>query len=271
MAPLGITTRLLLERGLNAFGLCELPLLTLEAWLSRIGGSLDGATWCYGGLNHLGWFWNVRLDNKDVLQMLADVPVQGDPTPVDKITVEKYQAAPLRYFYEVFDREAGARLGMVRSPNRARHLMDLSERLVERFSSEPGTEMGVGEFRPTPWLDRAVAPIASALLGGPIHQGFVNLRNGTHIPELPPDIVVEVAATFTSRGASSVAPGPLPEPVARFLNSMAQAELLTYRAAHEHDTGLLEVAIRALPYPISEREVQQLASLAKAGPPQERR
>jgi alpha-galactosidase/6-phospho-beta-glucosidase family protein len=127
--------------------------------------------------------------------------------------------------------------------------------------------MGPDDIRPTPWLDRAVAPIASALLGGPIHQGFVNLQNGVHLPELPPEIVVEVGATFTSRGTSSVAPGPLPDQVVRFLDPLAQSELLTYRAALERDPGLLEDAIRALPYPIPEHEVEQLAKLARASPP----
>jgi 6-phospho-beta-glucosidase len=266
MAPLGITTRLLLDRGLAASGVCELPLVTLESWLANLNGSSSGATWRYGGLNHLGWFWNVRMSDQDVLGLLADAQAAGEPGPVDRPTIDAYQAAPLRYFYEIFDRQAGQRLGLERPPHRARHLLQLSETLIQQFSSDAGVEVG-DEVRPTPWLDRAVAPITAALLGGSPHRGFVNLRNGDHIPELPPELVVEVAATYTSSGVSSVVPGPLPKPVARFLGSVAEAELLTFQAAEERNPGLLEEAMKALPLPIAGPAIKELVALAQIDPP----
>jgi 6-phospho-beta-glucosidase len=266
MAPLGITTRLLLARGLAASGVCELPLVTLESWMAHLKRSLSSASWCYGGLNHLGWFWNVRVAKEDVLRLLADAQAPGDPGPVDRSTIDAYQAAPLRYFYEIFDREAGRRLGLERPPNRARQLRQLSETLIQRFSSNAGVEVGE-EVRPTPWLDRAVAPITAAFLGGSPHRGFVNLRNGDHLPGLPPELVVEVAATYTSSGASSVVPGPLPKPVSRFLGRVAEVEMLTFRAAHERDPGLLDEAMKALPLPIAGQDLKELVALAQVDPP----
>jgi 6-phospho-beta-glucosidase len=264
MAPLGITTRFLLEQELNAFGLCELPLLTIESWLAATLHSWVEVTWRYGGLNHLGWFWDVRAGGEDVLHRLAaDSSAIFGAAPIDRPTLERYHAAPLRYFYEVIDREAGRRLGLERPPERARRLIELADALFRRFSETPGVQAPEEESRPTPWLDRAVAPVVSSLLGGPSHGGFVNLRNGKLLPELPPELVVEVAATFSPSGARPVLPGPLPGPVVDFLRAIGRSEALTFRAADRQDPSLLPDAIRALPLRIREAEVQELAALAQ--------
>jgi 6-phospho-beta-glucosidase len=264
MAPLGITTRFLLQRGLDAFGLCELPLVTMERWLARVGASATEAKWRYGGLNHLGWFWEVRLGDRDLLACVAGAMTSpGDPSPVDQSTIERYEAAPLRYFYEVFDREAGRRLGLERQPGRARQLIDLSDALVRRYSAAPGLDAAEAEARSTPWLDRAVAPIVSALLTGRAHASFVNLRNEQRIPELPSAAVVELAATFSSSGAHPVTPGPLPARVAEFLRRVSHSEELSFLAAERREPGLLHEAIRALPLPIPESTVEELGRLAR--------
>ncbi|HEX2220498.1 MAG TPA: hypothetical protein VHG35_16960 [Gemmatimonadales bacterium] len=263
MAPLGITTRLLLEQGLDAFGLCELPLLTLESWLSATGHSPLDATWQYAGLNHLGWFWDVRAGADDVLSQLTARGVAPGAAPVDGPTVERWGAAPLRYFYDVVDREAGRRIGVERPANRARHLIELTDALLHRFSESPGEEAPEESARPTPWLNRALAPAVSCFLGGPPQEGFVNLRNGTLLPQLPPELVVEVAATFSSGGARPVAPGPLPAPVADFLVAMGRSEMLTFEAAGRQDPALLADAIRALPLGIREADIPELVALAR--------
>ncbi len=264
MAPLGLTTRFLLEQGLDTLGLCELPMSTLEGWLAATSHSAAEATWRYAGLNHLGWFWDVRAGGEDILRRLAaDSTAGSGAPPVDGPTLARFHAAPLRYFYDVVDREAGRRLGLERSPGRPRQLSELADVLLRRFAETPGCAAPEEAARPTPWLDRAVAPVVSALLGGPPHDGFVNLRNGTLLPELPAELVVEVAASFSRSGTRPVAPGPLPAPVADFLRSMGRSEMLAYLAAGKQDPALLADAIRALPLAIGEADVQALAELAQ--------
>jgi alpha-galactosidase/6-phospho-beta-glucosidase family protein len=145
-------------------------------------------------------------------------------------------------------------------------LIAVSEALFQQFSRFPGMDAKEGDIRPTPWLDRALAPVASALLGGSAHAGFANLRNGEMIPELSSDLVVEVAATYTTAGAAPKKPGPLPPAVADFLGRVAEVDRLTYQASTERDPGLLAAAIRALPLPIPDSTISELASLAQSGP-----
>jgi 6-phospho-beta-glucosidase len=265
MGPLGITTRLLLDRKLYTYGLCELPDTTVRFWLSRLDRSAETPTWHYGGLNHLGWFWNFHVGRRDALAQLADALRSGDPYPVDRATLDEFQAAPLRYFYQIFRPELALEQGLVRSSNRARELRELSERLIAQFEREPGSDLPPGT-RPTPWLERAVAPVSAALLGGVPHHGFVNVINADLLPELPPELVIEVAAIFDRNGVSPIKPGPLPPPVARFLAQAGRAESLAYQASITRNGELLEATMRSLPLAISSEHAKELALLAQQTP-----
>ncbi|MBA3497250.1 MAG: hypothetical protein H0T86_09105, partial [Gemmatimonadales bacterium] len=94
-------------------------------------------------------------------------------------------------------------------------------------------------------------------------EGVANIRNEDRIPELPADLVVELAATFTAEGVRLVCPGPLPPPVAAFLRLVGHSEALAFGAAERQDPGLLAEAIRALPLPIPEAAAWKLAALAR--------
>jgi 6-phospho-beta-glucosidase len=268
MAPLGITTRLLLDRGLAALGLCELPAMTLHHWLVRADRSAEDARWHYAGLNHLGWFWDLVVESRDLLQALAgSAELTREGFPIDGPTLEHYHAAPLRYYYEIFDVDARARLGMQRRPGRAQELSALANTLLGRFAAAPGADAPESDRRPTPWLDLAVAPIAAAMLDGPSHLSFVNLRNGDLLPELPPEQIVELTATFGGAEVRPVRPGPLPPEVAGFLHEVGEVEALTYRAAVQRDPDLLTQAMSALPLRIGRAEAHELAALARQDVP----
>jgi alpha-galactosidase/6-phospho-beta-glucosidase family protein len=271
MAPLGITTRLLLDVGLCAIGLCELPVVTLQDWLSRAQAPADQTRWQYGGLNHLGWFWDVRHRGCDLLQLLADEKdTVRNEYPVDREILNRFQAAPLRYYYQIFDAQARARTRLEQRPNRAGELARLAGALIRYFAESPGSHPGEEQLRPTPWLDLAVAPIAAALLNGPPHAGFANVRNAGRIPELPAEAVVELAARFTEQGCETVSPGPLPIPVASFLSQVAAVDNYAYSAATQREPQDLLKAIQAMPLPISVEAAVALAELARKRPPEGR-
>jgi len=105
VAPLGLTTRVLCAAGLSAVGVCELPAVTLDDLCGDAGAE---AQFEYAGFNHLGWFWNVRAGDR---QLLPEAVRRGT---VDALTFADMGAAPLRYYYEIFDVAAGGRLGLVR-------------------------------------------------------------------------------------------------------------------------------------------------------------
>jgi len=182
VAPLGMTTRWCLEYGLDAVGLCELPTLTERR--------LDPGPWCYAGLNHVGWFWRPSA--------AAGAPPPG---PIcDRQVWDRFGAAPLAYYYRVFDVQAGARIGVSAPPGRAEVLASLSAHLFSRYAERPGEQVPEAAVRPTPWFDEAVAPVLVACFGGAPHQGYANVVNRGRLPFVPPDVVVELRASFSAVG-----------------------------------------------------------------------
>jgi 6-phospho-beta-glucosidase len=255
IAPLGLTTRLLLEHGLEAVGVRELPAVTLAALAAAARVDTEAMSFEYAGLNHLGWLWDVYAGKVDVLERACAAHA------VDAPTLMTYGAAPLRYFYEVFDRQAGRRLGLERTPGRDAQLAALAEQLLAHYRKAPGSEPAELAQRPTPWFDRALVPLLVACLGGASSTGFVNVRNahgasdfgepaGVFLDALPPSGIVEVPARLEGKRLELRRPTSPPPRVAQFLATVAAAEDLAYQAAHSRDRRLLRQALAALPLEI---------------------
>jgi 6-phospho-beta-glucosidase len=247
MAPLGVTTRLLIERGRRAVGLCELPAVTLARWRAAAGPAAEGAPpLCYAGLNHLGLFWSPERPacaHPVVRAAIARREVTED-------IVERYGGAPLHYVLEVFEVEAARALGRARVPGRARELAAHAAALLQRFADEPGARIAELERRSTPWFERAVAPALHAVLGGPAYEAALDLPNAGRLAEAPDEVVVELAGSWTADRAALDPVAERPPAVRALLARLAAAEDLAYRAARGRDPGLLGEALDALPLPV---------------------
>jgi 6-phospho-beta-glucosidase len=256
VAPLGVTTRLLLDEGLPAVGVCELPTVTLERLLAAAGADLTAARFDYAGLNHLGWFWNVRAGDVDVLARAAQLGL------IDAHTLDRFAAAPLKYFYEVFAPAAAERLGLARDPERAATLARVSDRLLEHYRGNG--DVAPESLRPTPWFDRALVPMLAACAGGPPFAGFANLRNtgGAIAPSLPAEAVVETATSIAD-GALVPRPWGQPPPqVERFLGQTALAEAMAFAAARAQSPALVRRALETLPLDVPRAALDGLVARA---------
>lgn len=245
MAPLGITTRLLVDRGLRAVGLCELPDVT-RARLLEASADLPADSLAYAGLNHLGFFWPTP-DAGDCARralwaagracQLSDASHAGD-----------LGAVPLHYYLDVYAPEVARRIGRPpRRPGRAEALVDLHERMLARFAHRPGSDSSEPKARATPWFDLAVAPVIGARLLGRECSLYTNEPNGDVLPEVPGGVVVELPAVVTGVGSERRMPPPRPPAVREFLGRAGVAEDLAYRACVSRDRSMLADALRAAP------------------------
>ena len=228
MAPLGMTTAVLLEAGLDALGVCELPFVTREGLRHAAG---EGH---YGGLNHLGWFW--------------DLPRAPGVHPL------KYQA---RVFGGALPEDRPA------TPGRAEVLAALDARVAAQMARTPDT-VALGEAdRPTPWFEHALVPLLGARLGHGTHAGFANVPNSALLPGLPADQIVEVEAEFTGARRVLRPSGPLPEAEWPLLEAVARAERLGLAGARARDPARLTQALAALPYALTRTQLEALTALAR--------
>jgi 6-phospho-beta-glucosidase len=241
VAPLGVTTRYLLERGLDVIGLCELP-ATTERRLAT-AASYSGMKLHYAGFNHLGFFW----PDTATAAVLADTSVESGLT--DRETVEHFEAVPLRYYFEIFAPMKAEVLGFRRSATRARDLQNLSEEVFAAMSrgEDPGECLSA---RLTPWFDHVVMPFFASHPEVE-YEGFANVRNGARFSMLPADVVVELRVKIKCAATETCVPSEPPARVSAFLSAVGQSEDLVYRACMTEDQNeracLVRDALRCLP------------------------
>jgi 6-phospho-beta-glucosidase len=241
MAPLGVTTRLLVERGCPAVGLCELPALTLARWTAAARAGAPPLR--YAGLNHLGFWWSPEVPAIEHPVLRAAIE-RGEAT---EELVARYGGAPLHYVLDVYEVDAARQLGRSRAAGRARQLAEHSAVLLRRFGEAPGAEIAELARRATPWFELAVAPALHAALGGPAFCAPIDLPNAGRLAEIPPQVVVELAGSYTGARATLDAVPPRPPALRAWLARLGAAEDALYRAALHRDRGLLGEALDALP------------------------
>lgn len=230
VAPLGMTTRVLLEQGLNAVGLCELPLTTERALRKTFPADRSMQALNFTGLNHLGWFWSPGADLRLFEQAAA-------ARLVDEDVLRHFGAAPLHYYYKLFNRAAARALGIADGAGRAQELGRISAAALREFSS--------GVLRPPslrkrmmPWFDDALVPVLGALLDGGSWHGFANLRPKVDTDWCAAGTVIEGRATLDRASIRlEEVPRSTNANLVRFLSSAARADACIYRAALTGDVA----------------------------------
>jgi 6-phospho-beta-glucosidase len=228
VAPLGMTTRVLLEQGLNAVGLCELPITTERALRKTFPPDISVQALNFTGLNHLGWFWSPGVDLPLFEQAAA-------ARLVDEDVLRNFDAAPLYYYYKVFNRAAARALGVADGAGRAEELSQISAAALREFSS--------GVLRPPslykrmmPWFNDALVPVLGALLDGGSWHGFANLRSTVDTDWCAADTVIEGRATLERASMRlEEVPRPTNANLIRFLSSAVRADACIYRGALSGD------------------------------------
>jgi 6-phospho-beta-glucosidase len=229
MAPLGVTTRVFIDEGLDAVGVCELPAVTQGKLLAALPQPWPALE--YGGLNHLGWFWT-RPDVERAPLAKAAI----DAKVADERTIRRFEAVPLWYYYKLFDPVMGASLGLMQTTyGRATQLARLADSIVLDLRAKPGSSPRRLQERSTPWFREALVPLLEAVFSAEPYEGFLNVRNEGLIPQLSHDAIVEVRASIHGARTRLIPCRSMPAEVLRFLKGIACAEEETYRGARIQD------------------------------------
>lgn len=257
VAPLGITTRVLGDRGLDVVGACELPGVIARRLAGAAGADVvDRAG--FGGLNHISWFWPVGGDATSLRNAAEAVGL------VDRSTWDRFGGVPMPYWYRVVDPLAGERLGVRQPAGRAEHLVEITDAALSAMAAAPGVPVEALRSRPTPWFDEAVSPILAARFGGREFRGTLNVRNGDLWPALHPTAVVEVRASVTDTLVRAEPVIAAPAAIERAMVSAADLEDAVYAAAVHQDLALLESVVERLAAARASRADTPVAALVDA-------
>ncbi|MCK7628102.1 6-phospho-beta-glucosidase [Streptomyces sp. RS10V-4] len=285
--PAGMVTEAMAQvLGDRVIGICDSP-VGLVRRAARAAGADPAAladparsAYDYVGLNHLGWLRTLTLDGTDVLPgLLADEAALGSFEEGRLFGAEWLRvlgALPneyLHYYYfrretlhsvrdtaqtrgEFLDRQQGGffeRAAAAGSPDAVYDLWERTRLEREETYMAHSREATGGWQRDSHDLegggyDRVALALMHAIAGNTGRRLILNVRNGTTVPQLAPDAIVETVCEVTSRGARPLPCAPLREDQLGLMLQVKAVERATVDAAlfKDRDAALRALALHPL-------------------------
>jgi 6-phospho-beta-glucosidase len=247
--PVGIVTQALVDDGHRAIGLCNVAITLQRRLADWLGVDPQLVSLDHVGLNHLSWIRGVHVEGTDRLPELLERHGEKIAAEMD-MPVEAFRrlgAIPsyyLRYFYCFDEVLAEQRAGY----HRAEDVIRLEEQLL-RMYRDPSLDT-----KPALLADRGGAfySLAAAQLLASLHDGrgdvqVVDVRNGSAIPGLPADDVVEIPARIDRDGAHPQSTAPLVDEQRELILQVKAYERLAISAARSGDRTTALAALEANP------------------------
>ena len=212
--PSGIMTEAILKHtNLNVVGLCNNPINTIAAMAEAFHVEPKDVFLEWMGLNHVNWVRKVYIKGEDVTQQLIDnLEKMADIEEMPKIdpdlvrTLGVMPTYYLQYYYFHPQRLAEAKAA---EKSRGEVVLDVEKELLKKYADpkvlvKPPELAQRGGAR---YSEAAVNLIMSLMLDRRDVQ-IVVARNGTSIPDLDPDVSVEVPCVVGAHGVTPAQHGP---------------------------------------------------------------
>ncbi|MER7989062.1 6-phospho-beta-glucosidase [Streptomyces noursei] len=285
--PAGMVTEAMAQvLGDRVIGICDSP-VGLVRRAARAAGADPTALedparsgYDYVGLNHLGWLRSLTVDGTDVLPgLLGDVAALGSFEEGRLFGPEWLRvlgALPneyLHYYYfrretlhsvrdtaqtrgEFLDRQQGGffeRAAAAGSPDAVYDLWERTRLEREQTYMAHSREATGGWQRDSDDLegggyDRVALALMHAIAGDSGRRLILNVRNGTTVPQLAPDAIVETVCEVTAKGARPLPCAPLREDQLGLMLQIKAVERATVTAAlfKDRDAALRALALHPL-------------------------
>lgn len=258
--PAGIITQAMQTvLGQRVVGICDSPIALGRRAANALGIDPARAAYDYAGLNHLGWLQGLRVDGVDRLPELL-----ADPKALERIEegrlfgadwIGDIGALPNEYlYYYDFTREAVAGI-RGSAQTRGEFLLDQQSAFYKQVATMPHSALaiwrrtrderdatymkearGQGEVRDAEDVagggyEGVALAIMAAISRGESSTMILNVRNGSSLPGLPTDAVVEVPCLVDGSGVRPLMPSPLRGRMLGLVQQVKAVEELTIRAA----------------------------------------
>lgn len=254
--PSGIVTEAIQRySNIRCVGLCNVP-YNMRVEAARIlDAPVERVRLKMVGLNHLSFVTEIWLDGKLVLQRLIDegrftTQLVKNIPKVDGISdlIRNLRMVPspyLQYFYfenAMYRKEVAEAKGSMGT--RGEQILRVQDELFSLYRDtqlcDKPKEL---EMRGGAYYSTVATMLMAALLDERGIEMVVCCRNGSAMPDLAPDAVVEVNALVNKSGVHPLESGPMPDSIRGLVQHVKAYESLTVMAAAEHS---YEKAIHAL-------------------------
>jgi 6-phospho-beta-glucosidase len=229
-------------------GVCDSPASLAHAVAAALGAPPEEVWVGYVGMHHFGWVTEARWRGRDVLpEVLARL--EGFPgLPVDADLVRAMGAIPTSYFKYYYhpDRMLAKQKG---KPTRADQLLELEAKILADYQDPTLDRLPDSlESRGANWYQGIVVPVLLARANDSRAVFTLNVRNGTTLPWMPLEAIVEVPTLVTRQGFYPLQPPSAPPDIQAMLRRNAACEMMWVEAVVEksYDKALRAMALNHL-------------------------
>jgi 6-phospho-beta-glucosidase len=260
-SPVGLLVRAsLAHTNLNVVGICELPWTTLQKLSGSVNRRPGDLNADYFGLNHLGWFFNIRSGSIDLIDELANAAGVGSfPSATFLRTHRCVPTSYLRLHYET--RQALAEQ-MSQTRPRAEVLKEIRDDAYRVYrSGEAGEITSALERRATPWYSQAVGPLLLGIGGRPTELPFFlsTLHGSPAFPVKPTDVVEAAYRCIDGQLVRLPLSGMIPEHISHNVLPFVEFERTATEAIKRQSVPLLFEALSLHPWTRDNRDLRTIA------------
>lgn len=261
--PAGIITEAVIRHGggVRTAGLCNNPINMRHMVANLLEVPVERVWLQVFGANHLSWaraFVDGADRTRDVLARMAEAATNANipATAWDPEFLLSHGLIPgpyQRYYYMLPEMQAATK------ETRARVVQEIETALFEKYK-DPNLAEKPPELarRGGARYSEAAVTLLAAIWADKREDHVVNVRNGSALPDLPPDCSVEVNCVAGRHGLVPLSVGPLPPQVRGLLQAVKAYEELTVAAAVTGDRGLALQALAANPLIPSIHQARQV-------------
>lgn len=220
---------------LKVNGLCHGIFMSRWA-ISQILGMKETDVDCWGaGLNHYQWILHLRdrETGRDLYPLLKKKEETHDPgfAPLTRRMMKAFG-----YWVTCSDDHMGEYVPYGWEGGEHGYDFDQDDRNRVFFKGYIEDVIAGKEPIPDDWLHQSSGERAVAIIAGVLHNRKAVIEssivyNQGAIPNLPPDLAVEVPVVADAVGVHPVSLGPLPDPIAKLLHVQAGVQQLAVEAA----------------------------------------
>ena len=257
-SPIGILTTACTQSSswVQVAGICELPWVTLNQACSSLDVDVDEVSFNYLGVNHLGWFHNLKFHHRDLVIEYAHSRQQHNAFPSGDV-ISKYHGIPMKYLELHFE----ARRVLKRQTEQASRgaaLHALSEEAFSVFREGSCEEiLTVLNKRPAPWYPYALGPLLLAWAGVQITiPFFLSVQNRGYCDRLDADDILEIPHQVVEKGIKPIkCSESAPENIEALVGAFVAFERRASLAVMERDISGLHEALRIHPWVTDQSKV----------------
>jgi 6-phospho-beta-glucosidase len=260
-SPVGLLVRAsLAHANLNVVGICELPWTTLQNLSRAANRHPTDLKADYFGLNHLGWFFNIRSGSVDLIDELANAA--GEDSFPTATFLRTHRCLPTPYLRLHYETKQVLAEQMSQAMPRAAILKNLRDEAYGVYAAgDAGDITSVLERRATPWYSQAVGPLLLAIAGQRTELPFfLSAPHGfASFLDEPTDVVETAYRCIDGQLLRLPLSGAVPEHIAQNVRPFVQFERTATEAIMHHSISLLFKALSLHPWARDNSDLRSIA------------